>query len=212
MKIFGYIRVSATDQNDERQRIALAPFSIPQRNLYVDRQSGKDFKRPAYRRMVKRLGAGDLLIVKSIDRLGRDYDDVQEQWRVITDEIGADIRVLDMPLLDTARAKDLLGSFISDLVLQVLSFAAHFERENIRQRQAEGIAAAKARGVRFGKAPRPLPDRFDEIYSRWRQGAICVSEAAGLCGMSVRSFYERTQHLRKKRGASEGGDGAPGSA
>ncbi|MDR1616760.1 MAG: recombinase family protein [Syntrophomonadaceae bacterium] len=196
MRYFGYIRVSAADQNDERQRIALAPFAIPARNLYVDRQSGKDFNRPAYRRLVKRLRPGDLLIIKSLDRLGRDYAEVREQWRRITVEAGADIKVLDMPLLDTAHAKDLLGSFISDLVLQVLSFAAQMERDNIRQRQAEGISAAKARGVRFGREPLVLPDDFEDIYRRWRSGEINASQAAALCGVSERTLYERTRGRR----------------
>lgn len=196
MRYFGYIRVSASDQNDLRQRLALAPFAIPPRNIYTDRQSGKDFNRPAYRRMVKRLRPGDLLIVKSLDRLGRNYVDIQEQWRRITSEIGADIKVLDMPLLDTAHAKDLLGSFISDLVLQVLSFTAHMERDNIRQRQAEGIAAAKARGVKFGKTKLALPKNFDHIYRRWRSGEINASQAAALCGVSERTLYARTLQRR----------------
>jgi DNA invertase Pin-like site-specific DNA recombinase len=203
MTTFGYIRVSATDQNEARQHISLAPFDIPKGNLYVDRQSGKDFKRPAYRRMFKRLRRGDLLIVTSLDRLGRNYAEVQEQWRCISNEIGADIRVLDMPLLDTAHAKDLLGSFISDLVLQVLSFAAQLERENLRVRQAEGIAAAKARGVRFGKLPSPLPRDFEDVYRSWRSGMIDVVEAAELCNMAVRTLYEKTRE-RRRREAAEG--------
>ncbi|MDR2132004.1 MAG: recombinase family protein [Clostridiales Family XIII bacterium] len=198
MKRFGYIRVSATDQNADRQRIALAPFDIPKGNLYMDKQSGKDFARPAYRRMTKRLRRDDLLIVSSLDRLGRNYAEVREQWRRITMEIGADIRVLDMPLLDTGRSKDLLGSFIADLVLQVLSFAAQLERENIHRRQAEGIAAAKARGVKWGKAPLPLPDDFEDIFGRWRGNELSAAESAALCNMSERSFYKKTMDRRRR--------------
>lgn len=196
MKKFGYIRVSATDQNADRQLIALAPLNIPDANLYIDKQSGKDFDRPAYIRMIKRLRRGDLLIVKSLDRLGRDYAEVREQWRCITSEIRADIRVLDMPLLDTGHAKDLLGSFIADLVLQVLSFAAQLERENIRQRQAEGIAAAKARGVKWGREPLPLPNNFESVYRRWRANKLSAAKAADLCNMSERSFYKKTKERR----------------
>jgi DNA invertase Pin-like site-specific DNA recombinase len=198
MRRFGYIRVSATDQNADRQCIALAPFDIPPENLYVEKQSGKDFERPAYLRMIRRLRRGDLLIVTSLDRLGRNYAEVREQWRYITIEIGADIRVLDMPLLDTGHAKDLLGSFIADLVLQVLSFAAQLERENIRRRQAEGIAAAKARGVKWGKDPLPLPDNFEDLYRRWRNSEISTVEVAALCNMSERSFYKKTEERRKR--------------
>ncbi|MDR2295958.1 MAG: recombinase family protein [Clostridiales Family XIII bacterium] len=198
MRRFGYVRVSATDQNAARQCIALAPFDIPPENLHMDKQSGKDFERPEYIRMIKRLRRGDLLIVTSLDRLGRNYAEVREQWRYITIEIGADIRVLDMPLLDTGHAKDLLGSFIADLVLQVLSFAAQLERENIRRRQAEGIAAAKARGVKWGKDPLPLPDDFEALYLRWRNNEISTAEIAALCNMSERSFYKKTEERRRR--------------
>jgi DNA invertase Pin-like site-specific DNA recombinase len=199
-RTFGYIRVSALDQNDHRQHIALAPFDIPEHNLYVDKQSGKDFERPAYQCMLKRLRPGDVLVVKSLDRLGRNYTEVKEQWRLITKDIGADIRVLDMPLLDTGHARDLLGSFISDLVLQVLSFTSHWERDNILQRQAEGIAAAKARGVRFGKEPLPLPENFEEIYRRWADGETSFDEAAALCGVSRRTLYAKTRERRQQDG------------
>ncbi|MDR2770613.1 MAG: recombinase family protein [Clostridiales Family XIII bacterium] len=198
MRRFGYVRVSATDQNADRQCIALAPFDIPPENLYVEKQSGKDFDRPAYLSMIKRLRRGDLLIVTSLDRLGRNYAEVREQWRYITIEIGTDIRVLDMPLLDTGHAKDLLGSFIADLVLQVLSFAAQLERENIRRRQAEGIAAAKARGVKWGKDPLPLPENFEELYRRWCDGQLSTDEIAALCNMSERSFYKKTEERRRR--------------
>ena len=160
---YGYIRVSSTDQNEDRQRIAMADKGIAKRNLYIDKQSGKDFERPRYKRMMKRLKPGDLLYILSIDRLGRNYKEVQEQWRILTKEKGVDICVIDMPLLDTRNGKDLMGTFIADLVLQILSFVAQSERENIRKRQAEGIAAAKLRGVRFGRPPIPLPENFCDV-------------------------------------------------
>lgn len=155
-KTYGYIRVSSPDQNEQRQWIAMEEKGIPRANLYMDKQSGKDFCRPQYKKMVRKLRSGDLLYLHSIDRLGRDYREILEQWRLLTKQIGIDICVLDMPLLDTRCGKDLMGTFIADLVLQILSFVAQSERENIRQRQAEGIAAAKARGVRFGRPP-PAP-------------------------------------------------------
>ena len=157
MRNYGYVRVSTKDQNEDRQYIALRELCIPEENIFMDKQSGKDFVRPQYRRLVRRLKKDDLLYVKSIDRLGRNYTEILEQWRILTKEKGADIVVLDMPLLDTRRGKDLMGTFLSDIVLQELSFVAENERSNIRQRQAEGIAAAKARGVRFGRPPLPLP-------------------------------------------------------
>ena len=162
--IYGYIRVSTREQNEDRQRLALAALPVPKENIYMDKQSGKDFERPQYRRLVRRLRRDDLLYVKSIDRLGRNYSEILEQWRMLTKEKGVDIAVLDMPLLDTRRGKDLMGTFLSDIVLQVLSFVAENERDNIRQRQAEGIAAAKARGVRFGRPPLPLPDNFHMLH------------------------------------------------
>jgi DNA invertase Pin-like site-specific DNA recombinase len=197
-QVFGYIRVSTAEQNDARQRDALAPYGIPCRNLYADRQSGKDFDRPAYKRLVKRLRPGDLVIVKSIDRLGRDYGDIIEQWRIITREKGADIKVLDMPLLDTTYCKDLLGTFISDLVLSVLSFAAQLEREYILSRQAEGIAAAKTRGVRFGPHPRPLPEDFHALLTLWHSGDISnATELAALCGLSRRTLFRRLKETQQ---------------
>ena len=161
--VYGYVRVSTKDQNEDRQLIALQEMSIPEKNIFVDKQSGKDFKRPMYKRMLRKIKKDDLLYVKSIDRLGRNYAEILEQWRILTKEKGIDIVVLDMPLLDTRRGKDLMGTFLSDIVLQVLSFVAENERTNIRQRQAEGIAAAKMRGVRFGRPPSPLPTNFHEI-------------------------------------------------
>ena len=196
-QLYGYMRVSSQDQIEDRQRCALAPFGIPKRNLYLDKQSGKNFNRPAYQQLMRKLTQGDLLIIKSIDRLGRNYADVIEQWRVITREKKADIKVLDMPLLDTTYCKDILGTFISDLVLQVLSFAAQLERDHLRQRQAEGIAAAKARGVVFGKEALALPKGFINLFRRWRNGELSAEETAALCGFSRRTLYEKTKNMRK---------------
>ena len=165
---YGYIRVSSVDQNEDRQRIAMRSKGVPERCIYMDKQSGKDFERPNYKRMVKKFRWGDLLYVMSIDRLGRSYKEIQRQWQILTKGIGIDICVLDMPLLDTRQGKDLMGTFIADIVLQILSFVAENERANIRRRQAEGIAAAKARGVRFGRPPRALPDNFGEMHQAWR--------------------------------------------
>ena len=166
--VFGYIRVSSTDQNEERQLVAMKEKNVPGKNLFMDKQSGKDFERPSYKKMIRRLKPGDLLYILSIDRLGRNYMEIQEQWRILTREKKIDICVLDMPLLDTRSGKDLMGTFIADLVLQILSFVAQNERENIRRRQAEGIAAAQARGVRFGRPPRPLPPNFCAVHKAWR--------------------------------------------
>lgn len=191
--IYGYVRVSTREQNEGRQMTALGDLSIPEENLFVDKHSGKDFQRPQYKRMVKRLRPDDLLYIKSIDRLGRNYEEILEQWRLLTKEKCIDIVVLDMPLLDTRRGKDLMGTFLSDIVLQVLSFVAENERANIRQRQAEGIAAAKARGVRFGRPPRPLPDGYHSAYQRWKAGAITGTAAAKECGMALATFRYRAE-------------------
>lgn len=174
MKTYGYIRVSSTDQNEDRQRIALAAKEIPPRNIYMDKQSGKNFERPQYQRMVKKLEPGDLLYILSIDRLGRNYKEIQEQWRVLTKIKNVDICVIDMPLLDTRTAKDLMGTFIADLVLQILSFVAENERVNIKKRQEQGIAAAKARGVRFGRPEKPVPEDFEHIVARWQEKALDI--------------------------------------
>ena len=195
-KNYGYCRVSSSDQNEDRQLIALQELSIPKENIFVDRQSGKDFKRPQYQKMLKYLDEDSVLYIKSIDRLGRNYQEIQEQWRMISKEKKADIVVIDMPLLDTRRGKDLIGTFLSDIVLQVLSFVAENERSNIRQRQAEGIAAAHARGVKFGRPKIPLPDNFMEIYQQWEQGELSAREAARLCGLSKSTFYNRIQNFR----------------
>jgi len=197
--IFGYIRVSSRDQNEDRQTIALQGLSIPAENIYIDKQSGKNFERPAYKRMVRQMKKDDLLYIKSIDRLGRNYGEILEQWRVLTKEKGIDIVVLDMPLLDTRRGKDLMGTFLSDIVLQVLSFVAENERTNIRQRQAEGIAAARARGVRFGRPPRPLPENFFQVYRQWKNGKITGVAAAKACGMPMSTFRYRADSYEKSK-------------
>ncbi len=194
-KVYGYIRVSSADQNEDRQLVALRSCKVPECNLFVDKQSGKDFERPEYRRMLRRLKRDDLLYVKSIDRLGRNYGEILEQWRLLTKEKGVDIVLLDMPLLDTRSGKDLMGTFIADLVLQILSFVAQNERENIRQRQAEGIAAAKARGVPFGRPALPLPENFEEVVSSWRNKEIDFASALQQTGMRPATFYRRLKDI-----------------
>lgn len=191
MNVYGYIRVSSTDQNEDRQRIAFDAKGVPNRNIFMDKQSGKDFERPQYKRLVRKLKPGDAVYVLSIDRLGRNYKDVQEQWRIITKEKGADICVIDMPLLDTRTAKDLMGTFIADLVLQILSFVAENERVNIKKRQEQGIAAAKAKGVRFGRPEKPVPEDFVEIVHRWEQKSLATKDVLQLCGMSRTTFYRK---------------------
>ena len=194
----GYIRVSSKDQNEDRQRIALREAGVAEKHLYLDKQSGKDFERPQYKNLIHRLKKDDLLYIKSIDRLGRNYEEILEQWRLITKEKGADIAVLDMPVLDTRRGKDLMGTFLSDIVLQILSFVAESERDNIRQRQAEGIAAAKARGVRFGRPPLPLPDNFQQVYRAWRSKELTLRQAAQLCEMPKDTFYAKAVRFEKQ--------------
>ena len=197
LNIYGYIRVSSKDQNEDRQRIALAEAGVRDRNIFGDKQSGKDFNRPQYKKLLKKLKEDDLLYVKSIDRLGRNYEEIQEQWRVITKEKRVDIVVLDMPLLDTRRGKDLMGTFLSDIVLQVLSFVAENERVSIRQRQAEGIAAAKAKGVKFGRPALPLPDNFHRVHKAWRNQEMTLAEAAKACHMPVSTFYGKARNIEK---------------
>ena len=192
---YGYIRVSSTDQNGDRQLIALYGKGVPDERIYMDKQSGKDFKRPQYRRMVRKMKKDDLLYIKSIDRLGRNYKEIQEQWSILTKDKGIDICVVDMPLLDTRQCKDLMGTFIADLVLQILSFVAENERANIRKRQAEGIAAAKARGVKFGRPPVPLPENFYAVHQAWRGGKLPLREAAQKCGMPVSTFYAKARRF-----------------
>lgn len=198
-KIYGYVRVSSKDQNEDRQLIAFKTLGIPATNVYMDKLSGKDFERPQYKRMVRRMKEDDLIYVKSIDRLGRNYSEIIEQWRILTKEKKVDIVVLDMPLLDTRRGKDLMGTFLSDIVLQVLSFVAENERSNIKQRQAEGIAAAKIKGVRFGRPPIPLPDEFYMVYERWKNKEITGTYAAEMCGMPLSTFRYKADIYEKDK-------------
>ncbi len=192
-KKYGYVRVSTREQNEDRQMIAMAEMDIPKQNIFLDKQSGKDFNRPQYKRLLKRLKENDVLYIKSIDRLGRNYDEILEQWRIITKVKKVDIVVIDMPILDTRRDKNLIGTLVSDIFLQVLSFVAENERTTIRQRQAEGIAAVKARGVRFGRAPKPLPENFHEVYQRWKRKELTIEQAALECGMARSTFYDRAR-------------------
>lgn len=194
---YGYVRVSTQEQNEARQLVALREAAVPEQNIYMDKQSGKDFNRPAYQKMVKKLKRGDLLIIKSIDRLGRNYEEILEQWRIITKERQADIRVMDMPLLDTSIHRDLTGTLIADIVLQLLSYVAQNERENIRQRQAEGIAAAKARGVKLGRPSRPLPDNFRQVHRDWRNKKMTLRQAAQACAMPEGTFYAKAVRFEK---------------
>lgn len=196
-KIYGYVRVSSTDQNEDRQMMALNKVNVPEKNIYTDKLSGKDFNRPQYKKLVRKLKAGDLLYTLSIDRLGRNYEEIQNQWRILTKEIGIDICVLDMPLLDTMNGKDLMGTFIADLVLQILSFVAQSERENIKKRQQEGIAAAKAKGVKFGRPPLPLPENFHEVHQAWRNKKITLRQAAEASGMPEGTFYGKARKFEK---------------
>ena len=200
---FGYIRVSSTDQNEDRQLDALRGKAVPPRNIYMDKQSGKDFNRPQYRRMVRRLRRGDLLYILSIDRLGRNYGEIQRQWRMLTKEVGVDICVIDMPLLDTRSGKDLMGTFIADLVLQILSFVAQSERENIHKRQQQGIAAAKARGVRFGRPAVETPEDFGALVEAWERHERSFADTIALCGMSEATFYRRLREYRIERNSRE---------
>ena len=188
--IYGYVRVSTQEQNEVRQLTAMRNFGVAEKNIIVEKLSGKDFKRPRYQRLVKGLRQKDVLVIKSIDRLGRNYTEILEQWAIITKEREAAIVVLDIPLLDTRQGRDLTGTLIADIVLQLLSYVAQTERENIRQRQAEGIAAAKARGVRFGPRPRTLPDNFEGLRRAWRSGELSMREAAEACGMPATTFHD----------------------
>lgn len=198
-KTYGYIRVSTREQNEERQLIALRELDVALDGIFLDKQSGKDFQRPQYLQMVKRLKKDDLLYIKSIDRLGRDYGEILEQWRILTKEKGVDIVVLEMPMLDTRRGKDLMGTFLSDIVLQVLSFVAENERSNIRQRQAEGIAAAKARGVRFGRPEKPTPENFGYLVEQWKGEKMPLNRVLELCQMSESTFYRRLKEMSREK-------------
>lgn len=194
-KVLGYARVSSCEQNEDRQIIALKEMGVPEKQIYVDKQSGKDFDRPQYRKLLRKLDENSILFVKSIDRLGRNYADLNEQWRKITKEKGADIVVIDMPILDTRREKNLLGTLISDIVLALLSYVAENERMNIRQRQSEGIAAAKARGVKFGRPPLPLPDNFYEVHKQWRAKELTLKQAAKACGLAESTFFDKARGI-----------------
>ena len=200
-KIYGYVRVSSQEQNEDRQLIAMAEAGVARGNIFIDKQSGKDFERPNYKRLMKKLRPSDTLIIKSIDRLGRNYEEIQNQWRIITKEKKVDIVVIDMPLLDTRRDKNLLGTFISDLVLQLLSFISENERTTIRQRQAEGIAAARKRGVRFGRPTKEAPPDFDELIAKWQKKEMPLDEILRQYGMSESTFYRR---LRERNAMKRG--------
>ena len=200
-KRYGYIRVSSTDQNEDRQRLAMARAEVLEKDIYLDKQSGKDFERPQYKRLVKKLRPGDLLCILSIDRLGRNYEEIQRQWRLLTKELGVDICVLDMPLLDTRSGKDLMGTFIADLVLQILSFVAQNERESIRTSQAQGIAAARARGVHLGRPVMAAPENFGKIVRAWEERTITFQEALGRSGLRQSTFYRRLREYRLAEGA-----------
>lgn len=192
-KAYGYCRVSSAEQHEDRQLIAMSNAGVVRDNVYVDKQSGKDFDRPQYKRLLRRLNEGTVLYVQSIDRLGRNYSEILDQWKLISKVKKSDIVVIDMPLLDTRRGKDLVGTFLSDIVLQVLSFVAENERQNIRKRQAEGIEAARARGVKFGRPADELPENFSRVYEMWKSGSISGADAARACGMALSSFRYRAQ-------------------
>ncbi len=195
--IYGYMRVSTKEQNEDRQRIALLELGVPEKNIFIDKMSGKNFERPQYKKLLRKLNHNTVLYVKSIDRLGRSYADLNTQWQIITKEKGADIVVIDMPVLDTRREKNLLGTFISDIVLALLSYASENERVNIKQRQAEGIAAAQKRGVKFGRPPKPLPDNFYDIYKQWKSKEITLKDAAKACNMAETTFFDKVKKLKK---------------
>lgn len=194
--IYGYVRVSSTDQNEDRQMIALSEVGVLKKNIFMDKMSDKDFERPQYQKLLKKLKPDDLLYVLSIDRLGRNYEEIQKQWRIITKEKNVDVCVIDMPLLDTRQGKDLMGTFIADLVLQILSFVAQSERENIKKRQAEGIAAAKAKGVRFGRPEKNVPDNFGSLIKQWELKKLPLPEVLKQCNMSEATFYRRLREYR----------------
>ena len=197
MNIYGYCRVSSTDQNEDRQVEAMKELKIQRSQIFVEKVSGKDFNRPMYKKLKNKLQSGDLLFIKSIDRLGRSYDNIREEWRVLTKEIGVDIVVIDFPMLDTRIGKDLMGTFIADTVLQVLSFVAQHERETIRQRQREGIATAKAKGIKFGRPTQKIPENFQETVRLWELEKISFDEALQMTGLKESTFYNRLRKFRK---------------
>jgi len=197
---YGYVRVSTIDQNEDRQMIAMKENGVPKKNIFMDKQSGKNFDRPNYKKLVRRLKEGDLLYIVSIDRLGRNYEEIQNQWRILTKEKGIDLVVIDMPLLDTRQGKDLMGTFIADLVLQILSFVAQSEREKIRERQRQGIAAAKARGVRFGRPEKKVPEEFMTLVKDWERKKLSLPELLKKCDISEATFYRRLREMRISQG------------
>ena len=196
VKIYGYARVSTREQNEDRQIIALKEMGVPEKNIFLDKLSGKNFDRPQYKKLLKKLDDNSVLYIKSIDRLGRSYRDLSNQWQLITKDKGADVVVIDMPVLDTRREKNLLGTLISDLVLALLSYVAESEYSAIHQRQAEGIAAARARGVKLGRPPKPLPDNFHEVYQKWKAEKISTGEAARLVNMPPSTFRYRANSYK----------------
>ena len=198
VNVYGYVRVSTKDQNEERQLEAMRQLHIMEKNIFIEKLSGKDFNRPVYQELLKKLKKDDILYVKSIDRLGRNYEEILEQWRILTKEKKIDIIVLDMPLLDTRMGKDLMGTFLSDIVLQILSFVAENERNNIKQRQAEGIAVATAKGVRFGRPPKPLPENFRGVYLEWKTGKITGVVAANACNMPMSTFLYKVKKYERE--------------
>ena len=203
MKTYGYVRVSSTDQNEDRQATAMSELNIPPAQIFTDKQSGKDFNRPAYQSLVKKLKFGDLLYIKSLDRLGRNYEEIQNQWRILTKERGVDIAVIDLPLLDTRNGKDLMGTFLADIVLQTLSFVAQNERETTRKRQAEGIAAAKKRGVRFGRPIKKPPENFEALVKQWECGKLPIQELLTQTGLKEATFYRRLREWRLAKDISQ---------
>jgi len=203
MKTYGYIRTSSADQNEARQLVAMKELQIPPENIFMDKQSGKNFERTGYKALVKKLKAGDLFYVLSIDRLGRNYEEIQNQWRFLTKEKNVDIAVIDMPLLDTRLHKDLIGTFISDIVLQILSFVSHSERDNIRKRQSEGITAAKMRGVQFGRPIKAAPDNFGALVKQWEQKQITTNDIVSICGVSKATFYRRLYEYQLIKGCKD---------
>ena len=199
MTEYGYVRVSSTDQNEDRQTLAMTTLNIPAEHIFTDKISGKDFERPAYKALLKNLRSGDLLYILSIDRLGRNYDEIQNQWRILTKERGVDIAIIDMPLLDTRNGKDLIGTFIADIVLQILSFVAHSERDSIKKRQAEGITAARERGVRFGRPTKTPPENFGALVRQWERGSLPIYEVLELTGLKEATFYRRLHEHRLEK-------------
>lgn len=203
-RTYGYVRVSSQDQNEARQYVELIEQGIPDKYIYMDKLSGKDFNRPSYHKLVyKKLKPGDLMVIKSIDRLGRNYNEILQEWKYITKVKNVDIKILDMPLLDTDQKKDLIGTLIGDIVLQLLSFVAENERVNIHQRQAEGIRAAKTRGVKFGRPKITLPDEFEEIMYLWDKGELLSKEAIAISGLKYSTFYKKAKEYRTMKEQAE---------